>query len=64
MKFQERCNCQTNHHIYDHPETPFVVGPYNEKRIHECCKASNDDEGGRDLEEGPDCGGWTECGAI
>ena len=48
MKFQERCNCQTNHHIYDHPGTPFVVWPYNEKRRHECCKASNNNEGVRD----------------
>ena len=31
-----------------HPETPFVVWPCNEKRRHECCKASNNDEGGRE----------------
>ena len=30
------------------PETPFVVWPCNEKRRHECCKASNNDEGGRE----------------
>ena len=31
-----------------HPETPFVVWPCDEKRIHERCKASNNDEGGRE----------------
>ena len=30
------------------PEMPFVVWPYNEKRRHECCKASNNDEGWRE----------------
>ena len=40
-------NGQTNHHICC-PETPFVVLPYNEKRRHECCKASNNDECGRE----------------
>ena len=47
LKVQERCNGQANHHTC-HPETPFVVRPYIEKRRHECCKASNDDEGGRE----------------
>ena len=28
------------------PETPFVVWPCDEKRRHERCKASNNDEGG------------------
>ena len=31
-----------------HPETPFVVWPCNENRRQECCKASNNDEGGRE----------------
>ena len=31
-----------------HPETPFVIFPCNEKRRPECCKASNNDEGGRE----------------
>ena len=30
------------------PETLFVVWPCNEKRSHEGCKASNNDEGGRE----------------
>ena len=29
-------------------ETPFVVWPCNEKRSHEGCKGSNNDEGGRE----------------
>ena len=47
FKVQDRRNGQTNHHIC-RPETPFVVWSCNEKRIHECCKARNDDEGGRE----------------
>ena len=31
-----------------HPETPFVIFPCNEKSRHECCKAGNNDEGGRE----------------
>ena len=31
-----------------HPETPFVVRPCHEKRRHERCKASNNNEGGRE----------------
>ena len=31
-----------------HPETPFVVWPCDEERRHECCKACNNDEGGRE----------------
>ena len=30
------------------PETPFVVWPCDEKRRHERCKASNNNEGGRE----------------
>ena len=30
------------------PEMPFVVWPCNEKRRQECCKASNNDKGGRE----------------
>ena len=30
------------------PETHSVVWPCDEKRIQECCKASNNDEGGRE----------------
>ena len=46
-KVQERCNGQANHHICN-PETPFVVWPYDEERRHERCKASNNNEGGRE----------------
>ena len=31
-----------------HPETSFVVWPGNEKRRQECCKGSNNYEGGRE----------------
>ena len=31
-----------------HPETPFVVWPCDEKRRHEGCKASDNNEGGRE----------------
>ena len=30
------------------PETPFVVWPCDEKRRHECFKACNNNEGGRE----------------
>ena len=43
---QERCNGQTNHHVCQ-PETPFMVWSCRDKRQHECCKGSNNDEGGR-----------------
>ena len=45
-KVKERCHGQANHHICN-PETQFVVWPRDEKRIHERCKASNNNEGGR-----------------
>ena len=35
-----------NHHVR-HPETALVVWPCNEKRRHERCKASHNNEGGR-----------------
>ena len=44
---RKTCNGQANHHIY-HPETPFVVLPCNAKSRQECCKGSNNDEGGRE----------------
>ena len=31
-----------------HPETPFVEWPCDEERRHERCKASNNNEGGRE----------------
>ena len=49
QKYQvlERGNGQANHHIC-HPETSFVVWSCDEKRRHERCKASNNNEGGRE----------------
>ena len=38
---------QANHHTC-HPKTPFMVWPCDEKRIHERCKASNNNEDGRE----------------
>ena len=35
-------------HSICHPETTFVLWPCHEKRRHERCKASNDNEGGRE----------------
>ena len=57
---------QANHHIC-HPETPFVVWPCDEKRRHECCKASNNDEGGREessRKAQTEVVPWTWCRAI
>ena len=47
LKVQEQRTGQTNHHV-SNPETPFVVWPCIEKRRHEGCKASNNEEGGRE----------------
>ena len=47
LNVRERCNGQANHHIC-HPEKLFVVWPCDEERRHERCKASNNNEGGRE----------------
>ena len=45
---QERCDGQQADHHVCRPETPFVVWPCYEKRRRECCKACNNDDGGRE----------------